>query len=402
MMNLLEYPDMFYASHYLPIALYEGDKFIKSAGFYNSDDPYPFVYHKLKEMKSPGVYTSSDTGYFGIVDCADGIHSLVFGPAYSTPVTDDFIRAYMNKNAIPKDQFNEIATFLGGITQYTYNKFLNLLVYQHFIFSGEKKSIIEAFGIADTDIQELIGQHHSENIYVAREESRPHGTYPFEQQMLNIIKNGEVETLQRFLFASANMPNTDVEGKLAESPLRQAKNIFIGLVTVIGKFAAIPGGMDVEETYQLIDVYIQECERLQTVEAVKNLQTNMPMDFVKRIAQSKLPEGVSKEIYTCMQYISTHINEPITAEDVVAFSGKSRAYLFKRFKDELGMGIGAYIAECRLREAKSLLRYTNKPISEISNYLCFSSQSHFQNAFKQKFAITPHAYRQNANDLFGR
>jgi AraC-like DNA-binding protein len=103
-----------------------------------------------------------------------------------------------------------------------------------------------------------------------------------------------------------------------------------------------------------------------------------------------------------MQYISTHINEPITAEDVVAFSGKSRAYLFKRFKDELGMGIGAYIAECRLREAKSLLRYTNKPISEISNYLCFSSQSHFQNVFKQKFAITPHAYRQNANDLLGR
>ena len=151
-----------------------------------------------------------------------------------------------------------------------------------------------------------------------------------------------------------------------------------------------------------IDTYIQECEKLQSVEAVKNLQYNMPMDFVSLVAAQKLPDGVSREIYTYMQYISTHINEPITAEDVIAFSGKSRAYLFKRIKGELKMGIGEYKNKCRLREAKSLLRYTNKPISEISNYICFSSQSHFQNAFKAKYGTTPHSYRQNTNASFNK
>lgn len=95
-----------------------------------------------------------------------------------------------------------------------------------------------------------------------------------------------------------------------------------------------------------------------------------------------------------MQYISLHINEPIGIPDVVSYSKKSRAYLFKKFRDELGTGISEYIMSCRLREAKSLLKYTDKPLSEISSYLCFSSQSHFQNTFKKHFNITPLGYRE--------
>lgn len=399
MQNFRDYPDIFYASHYLPIALYKNDKFICSAGFYEDGDPYPFVFKKLFEAnENPAIHISGDTGYFGMVKCSDGVHSFVFGPAYATPITEEFARGYMRKNALAPDKFEDIFAYLSGIPPYTYNKFLNLLLYQYFVLTGEKKTIDTSFGLTDTEYQAVIGQKHSQDAFNAREEQRSHGTYPFELQMLDLIKNGEEERLNQFLLASANMPNTANEGKLAETPLRQAKNIFIGLVTVIGKFAAIPGGLDIEETYQLIDTYIQECEKLQSEEAVKNLQYNMPMDFVKRVAQKKLPEGISKELYTYMQFISTHINEPITVDDIVEVSGKSRAYLFKKFKKELGMGIGEYLSYCRLREAKSLLRYTDKSISEISNYLCYSSQSHFQNSFKSQFQITPLVYRNKRKD----
>lgn len=71
---------------------------------------------------------------------------------------------------------------------------------------------------------------------------------------------------------------------------------------MVGKFAAIPGGMDIEQTYQLIDTYIQECEKLQTEEAVKNLQYNMLIDFAKRVAQQKLPAGISQEVYLFLRY----------------------------------------------------------------------------------------------------
>lgn len=392
MTDYRSYCEIFYVSHYLPIALYNPKGFVCASGFYEDADPYPFALPKLLTMGSPAVYVSSDTGYYGLVKCADDIHYFVLGPAYSTPVTDGFIRSYMNKNAISTERYGEIASFLSGIPQYTYNQFLNLLLYLHYSLTGEKLELTQAFGLTDTGYQQQIGQQYSEKAYRAREEQQKHGTYYFEQQMLDLIRNGEVVKLEQFLLAAANTPHIK-EGKLAETPLRQAKNLFIGLVTMVGKYAAIPGGLDIEQTYQLIDTYIQECEKLQTEEAVKNLQYNMPIDFAKRVAQQKLPNGISQEVYTCMQFISTHVNEPIGVADVVSVSGKSRAYLFKRFQQELGTNIGAYITQCRLREAKSLLRYTDKSLGEISSYLCFSSQSHFQYVFKKHIGTTPLAYR---------
>ena len=56
--------------------------------------------------------------------------------------------------------------------------------------------------------------------------------------------------------------------------------------------------------------------------------------------------------------------------------------------------MNSFIMRCKLEEAKSLLTHTDKSISEISSYLCFSSQAYFQNVFKKKYGITPNAYRK--------
>ena len=393
MKDLCGFCNLFYASHYLPIALYQRSDFICSAGFYDDKDPYPFALPKLLKLGSPAVYVSSDTGYYGLVRYDDNSF-FILGPAYSTPVTEEGIRIYIQKNAISPDLRGDIAQFLGGIPQYTYNQFLNLLLYLHYTFTGEQLGITEAFGITDTGYQQLIGRHYTEKVYQAREDQRQqHGTYHFERQMLSLIQSGDAEKLNRFLMASLYAAPIK-EGKLADTPLRQAKNLLIGTAAMVGKEAAIPGGMDIEQAYHLIDIYTQECEMLQSVEAVKNLQYNMLMDFTKRVAIQTLPAGISREVHACMQYISTHVNEPVTVADVVTFSGKSRAYLFKKFRQELESSIGAYITKCKLREARSLLQYTDKSLGEISSYLCFSSQSYFQNVFKKYNGVTPLEYRR--------
>lgn len=398
MENYQNFCEIFYASHYLPVALYEGERFVCASGFYEEGDPYPFALSKLTGHKSPSVYVSSDTGYYGLVKCGDDLHTFVLGPAYSTPVTEEFIRSYIRKNMLPISRYEEIASFLRSIPQYTYNQFLNLLLFLHFTFTGEKLDISQAFGITDTQFQKVIARRHSRQTYQEREEHRQHGTYQFEWQMLTMIRNGEAEKLERFFLAATNSPTVQ-EGKLAETPLRQAKNIFIGWATMVGKAAAIPGGLDIEQAYRLIDTYIQECEKIQSEDAIKNLQYNLSMDFAHRVAQQKLPPDISREVYTCMQFVSSHINEPIQAEDVVSFSGMSRAYLFQKFQQELGMGIGAYIMQCRIQEAKSLLQFTEKSLGEISSYLCFSSQSHFQTQFKKNVGQTPAQYRKSWHGL---
>lgn len=48
----------------------------------------------------------------------------------------------------------------------------------------------------------------------------------------------------------------------------------------------------------------------------------------------------------------------------------------------------------KLQESKLLLAYSDRPLSEISNFFFFSSQSYFQNLFKRQFGITPLAFRK--------
>ena len=120
----------------------------------------------------------------------------------------------------------------------------------------------------------------------------------------------------------------------------------------------------------------------------------MLIDFTNRVAQAQLPEGISEEIFSCMQYIATHLTETITISEVAEHINKSRAYIVAKFKSETGKTIGQYITECRMQEAKNLLRYTEMSLSEISEYLCFSNQPYFQNVFKNYFGITPAKYRQ--------
>ena len=88
--------NLFYASHYLPIALYNENEFVCAAGFLSSDDPYPFVRSKLTAMGNPAVYVSSDTGYYGLVRCEESAHFFILGPTYSTPVTKEIILAYLS------------------------------------------------------------------------------------------------------------------------------------------------------------------------------------------------------------------------------------------------------------------------------------------------------------------
>ena len=70
--------------------------------------------------------------------------------------------------------------------------------------------------------------------------------------------------------------------------------------------------------------------------------------------------------------------------DVVFMEGGILHYFFD---------ISAFMMRCKLEEAKSLLMYSQQSITEISNYLCFSSQSYFTSVFRKKYGLTPKEYR---------
>lgn len=242
-------------------------------------------------------------------------------------------------------------------------------------------------------VRKRLAESHTETSLDAKESGTVHGTWQFENLLLSYIRDGELEKLKALLEKTASHMDFNI-GTLAYDPLRQAKNLLIGLVALVGKVSGIGGGMDIEDAYRLIDLYTQECEKAKSVEEVYLLQYNMVIDFTERVRQAKLPENLSRPVFDALQYIADHSTAAVSLDEIAAFVGVSRSALTRSFKAEMGKTISQYITEVKLRDAKRFLRYSDLTLGEIASYLSFSSQSYFQTVFKKETGLTPGEYRR--------
>ncbi|MFI9772693.1 helix-turn-helix domain-containing protein [Streptomyces sp. NPDC052415] len=58
------------------------------------------------------------------------------------------------------------------------------------------------------------------------------------------------------------------------------------------------------------------------------------------------------------------------------------------------MSLHAYLAECRMAEARRLLTATDMPLTEVALSAGFGSQSSFYSRFTAANALTPGKYRR--------
>ena len=172
-------------------------------------------------------------------------------------------------------------------------------------------------------------------------------------------------------------------------------------MTALATRCAISSGVDADEAFQMSDLYIQTAENLNDPSAVQNLNLQMLLAFAQKVKDKLIPKTSDEALQRAIQYVLQNINCPITAAEVADHVGFSRSYFSTYFKEQLGFTLSAFILRCKLEEGKHLLQFTDKPLSVISNHLCFSSQSHFQTAFKKQYNVTPLQFRKQP-ELYGR
>ena len=386
-----EFCHRFYASTLIPITYYHAPS-NESCFFPSYLEKYDIFRGMLINFThfslNPGYYISPSFCYYGCVQTLDKEHCLYVGPLFSTPYSDLTLRGFMKENAISSTHKDEISALLSNTPPVSFNRFLETLACLHLCINDQSIDIYEHFHLSDTSNIHLFSTLHSGQMFEAREQQNYHNTYHFECRLMQLVQNGDTEKVKELLKNSSALS----AGTLASNALRQEKNVFITSVALAMR-SAVAGGMDTEQAYHLSDIYIQECENSSHISYISNLGYSMWVDFSQRVAQNRIPQGMSQEISECIQFITQHINEPLRVQNVADHIGKSRSYLSGRFKKELGFDISDFIMQCKLEEAKSLLRYSHKSLSEISSYLCFSSQSYFQNVFKKKYNMTPKQYR---------
>ncbi len=93
-------------------------------------------------------------------------------------------------------------------------------------------------------------------------------------------------------------------------------------------------------------------------------------------------------------YIDKHYADKITLDKLSDIFYIDKFYMSKKFKDIYGVTIISYLEEKRITKAKSLLRFTDMTIEEISIAVGINSASYFSRVFKRAEGIGPGKYRK--------
>jgi AraC-like DNA-binding protein len=71
-------------------------------------------------------------------------------------------------------------------------------------------------------------------------------------------------------------------------------------------------------------------------------------------------------------------------------------YFSDVFRRATGISFQHYLQELRISFARSLLRASSLPVTDICYASGFRTLTHFERVFKQKYGLTPRAYRQES------
>lgn len=98
--------------------------------------------------------------------------------------------------------------------------------------------------------------------------------------------------------------------------------------------------------------------------------------------------GVGNEIARTIDYLSTHLNEQVTIDDMAAHVGMSRAVFHRRFKEATTMSPIQFVKSMRLNNAAMKIA-GGMNVSEAAWDVGYQSASQFSREFKRMYGKSP-------------
>jgi len=149
-----------------------------------------------------------------------------------------------------------------------------------------------------------------------------------------------------------------------------------------------------EAAYNLSDIYIQSIDKCRTEDEINLLHREVVDDYAQRMSIIRKKNRYPKSVALCLDYIYDNLHTKISLEKLAEITKLSPAYLSKLFHKEVGLTVSEYITKKRIEAAGNMLKFSEYSCLDISEYLCFSSESHFIQVFKKHTGYTPKAYRE--------
>ena len=229
------------------------------------------------------------------------------------------------------------------------------------------------------------------NIFQGREDEIKHPAFEWEMGLYSIIAEGKADLIDEYV-AGKPAPDAKERGVLSENPLRNSMYHLVSMVTMITR-VCISHGLDQEIAYKMSDAFIQKADRLKTADEVRAYQYSIVYQYASIMGSFRKKNVNSRQIVRCIDYISQHLHEKISMEELAGYVQLNETYLSKLFKKETGQSVSEFIRDKKVEEACALLRYSDKTSVEIAADMGFSSHSYFISIFKKVTGMTPKEYR---------
>jgi len=113
-----------------------------------------------------------------------------------------------------------------------------------------------------------------------------------------------------------------------------------------------------------------------------------------RPQETPMTRSIDPEIMnSAITYIGQNYMNDLSLEDVARFTGFSKYYFSRTFKDFFGISFSAFLTTRRLNAAANLLANSNCSIQEIARASGFGSVATFNRVFREHKNCTPTQYR---------
>ncbi len=336
----------------------------------------------LTEKAEPILFLEESRIYFGAF-LKDGC-TVILGPSTQDIPDQALLKHFREKHRL------ELTPLIPRISGRRLTSTLSLIYYA---FSGEDfdpyririanvtSSAVNWETEAETEIYSLDQSEHE----------RDHNSQEFEQKLLQIVREGDVAAMDRFLHSQVDLDSEHI-GVMAKDSLKQTEYMCLTMLVLLSR-VAITGGLNAEKSYSLADVFMQKLAQCTKAEEMLALTGRAQYDFTAAVRDAKSDASKLHFVEACKNYIEINLRRPFQIAEIAPAIGVNRSYLARKFSESEGMTIQQYILKERCVHAASLLRHTDYPISLVAEYFCFSSQSHFGKAFKEYSGMTPKDYR---------
>ena len=213
--------------------------------------------------------------------------------------------------------------------------------------------------------------------------------YHFENELLESVSRGD--------YHAALRNHTLLRSTYRHQPYRRdderSYKHYASSFNTMCRKAAERGEVPSNQIHILSEKFVSIIENSSSPEELANLSERIIFEYCDAVVEASI-RGLSEIVQAIKKYIDSHFSDDINVSSISKTINANRAYISKKFKEETGSTIIAYLNKKRINHACYLLRNTSHQITTISLLCGYDDPNYFSRIFKSHIGNTPKMYRE--------